>query len=100
MRNQRWKNTERKVADLLGGKRVPVTGRNRGDAPDIMHEILSPEVKDRKKLPGWIHDAMDQAEQSNEGHKIPIVVLHERGMKHEDDFVLMRIKDFVEGCLK
>jgi hypothetical protein len=32
-----WKQAERRIADLLGGQRIPVTGRQRGDTPDIEH---------------------------------------------------------------
>ena len=45
-----WKACERKVAALLGGKRVPVSGRARGHSPDIEHERLSIEVKSRKSF--------------------------------------------------
>ncbi len=33
MRN--WKACERRIAELLGGKRVPVTSRQGGDTTDI-----------------------------------------------------------------
>ena len=54
MPDRRWKQTERKVAALLGGQRVPVSGRGRGDAPDIDHTWLAVEVKDRASLPAWL----------------------------------------------
>ncbi len=47
MGDKRWKATERKIAALLGGRRVPVSGRGRGDAPDIARPWLALEVKDR-----------------------------------------------------
>jgi len=40
-----WKSQERYVAAMMGGKRVPVTGRDRGDVPDILHPSFSVEVK-------------------------------------------------------
>jgi hypothetical protein len=41
-------------AGFLGGQRMPVTGRQRGDTLDsIEHEALSIEVKSRKALPAW-----------------------------------------------
>jgi len=46
-----WKACERKVAALLGGARVPVSGRGGSNSPDIEHERLSIEVKSHKKLP-------------------------------------------------
>ena len=56
-----WKRTERRVASMLGGQRIPVSGRQRGDQPDIRHDTLSVEVKLRASLPGWLTDAMNQA---------------------------------------
>ncbi len=37
MPDKRWKATERRITALLGGKRVRVSGRGRGDQPDIAH---------------------------------------------------------------
>ncbi|GIV61536.1 MAG: hypothetical protein KatS3mg044_0402 [Rhodothermaceae bacterium] len=58
MPEKTWKAVERKVAERLGGRRVPVTGRSRGDAPDVAHAWLSIEIKHRARLPAWIEDAM------------------------------------------
>lgn len=90
-----WKRTERKIAAQLGGRRVPVTGRARGDAPDVAHDRLSIEVKHRVALPAWLHTAMSQAEQSvRQAEQLPIVVLHESGQRHAQDFVVLRLADF------
>lgn len=91
-----WKNTERQIARHLNGERVPITGRQRGSAPDIAHDWLSIEAKHREKLPGWLHDAMKQAEASKRGNQLPIVVLHEKGKRHRDNFVIVRLGDFVD----
>ena len=40
-----WKAEERHVARRMGGERVPVTGRGRGDAPDVRHPLFSVELK-------------------------------------------------------
>ena len=45
-----WKACERNVAEHLGGKRVPVSGRARGDAPDIEHPELTIECTSRRRL--------------------------------------------------
>lgn len=42
-----------------------------------------------------MHDAMAQAVLEAE-HRIPIVVLHEKQMKYEDSYVIIKIKDFKE----
>ena len=45
MKRSTWKAVERGFAEALGGRRVPVTGRSRGDAPDVAREKWSIEVK-------------------------------------------------------
>lgn len=92
-----WKAVERKVAAILGGERVPITGRARGSAPDIAHDTLSIEVKHRKSLPGWLHDAMDQALKSMKKGQRPVVILHEKGQKYEDCYCIVRLSDFIKG---
>lgn len=92
-----WKRTERELAKMLGGKRIPVTGRQRGETPDIDHPLYSIEVKHKKKLPEWLHDAHDQAVQSsNKRKKLPVVVLHETGKAHKNDYVVLQMRDFLE----
>lgn len=89
-----WKNVELAIARILGGSRVPITGRARGSAPDIDHEEYSIEVKHRQSLPSWIKDAMEQAEASNkDGDKLPIVILHEKHTQFENSFVMIRLKN-------
>ena len=89
-----WKACERKIAALLGGKRVPVSGRSRGDSPDIIHERLSIEVKNRRRLPAWIEDAMKQAELCTEDGKLPVAVFHQDGKKYRDALVMIRLSEF------
>lgn len=99
-RTSTWKSTEREIARRLGGERVPITGRNkRGDAPDVEHEWLSIEVKHRKKLPNWIADAMSQAQASQRGEQLPIVVLHENRQRFDDAYVVIRLQDFEDWFL-
>lgn len=49
-----WKAVERRVAEMLGGQRIPVTGRHNQETPDINHPKWAPEVKHRKMLPAWL----------------------------------------------
>ena len=90
-----WKKSERRVAELLGGTRVPVSGRGRGDAPDIAHPALCVEVKSRRTLPVWIKDALVQAEASAQDPQLPIAVLHEDGDRYAQALVVLRLDDFV-----
>jgi len=95
MSDKRWKATERRVARILGGRRVPVSGRGRGDAPDIAHAWLSIEIKDRATLPAWLLDALDQAEASATAEQLPVAVLHRAGDRHDAALVVLRLRDFV-----
>jgi len=92
-----WKACERKVAALLGGKRVPVSGRARGHSPDIEHERLSIEVKSRKQLPAWIEDAMNQAEACAKDTQLPLVVLHQDGQRYKEALIVMRLKNVLSS---
>ncbi|NPV08049.1 MAG: hypothetical protein HPY83_08815 [Anaerolineae bacterium] len=91
-----WKATERAVATRLGGRRVPITGRQRGDVPDVAHEWLSIEVKHRRALPQWLTEAMSQAVAAAGVSQLPCVVLHEAGSRHDGDLVVLRLGDFCD----
>ena len=91
-----WKSVERRVAEILGGIRVPVSGRQRGDSPDVLHPMFSVEVKHREKMPYWLFDAMIQDEASQRHGQIPLVVLHENGMSIPMSFAIVRLADLVE----
>ena len=94
-----WKACERRIATFLGGKRVPVSGRTRGDCPDIEHPTLSIECKSRKKLPAWIEDAMNQAEASAKDGQLAVVVLHQDRAAYSESLVVLRLRRFA-GHLK
>jgi len=93
-RRRAWKARERAVALEFGGRRVPVTGRSRGDAPDVEHHWLCIEVKAWENLPERVHDALHQAEACAVGDKLPIAVIVANGMATRDGMVVMRVKDF------
>jgi len=88
-----WKACERRIAKYIGGERVPITGRQRGDAPDIKHNWLSPEVKYRAKLPFWLHDAMNQAVAAKRGKQMPCVILCEKGQNTGNSYIIFRLED-------
>ena len=93
---KRWKRAERLIAGRLGGQRVPITGRQRGDVPDIQHPHYAIEVKTRQVFPGWIREAMAQAEAAKrDGQKLALSVLHEVGTRHDADLVVLSLRDFV-----
>ena len=65
-----WKAEERWWASKYGGKRVPVTGRQRGDAPDVAHPFFAFEIKYGKtNVPNRLVNALDQAAKSGQQTK-------------------------------
>ncbi|QXD17021.1 hypothetical protein GQ464_008840 [Rhodocaloribacter litoris] len=94
MPEKTWKAVERAVAARLNGRRVPVTGRSRGDAPDVDHDWLAIEIKHRTRLPAWIEDALRQAEAAAREDQLPVAILHQKGRDHGKDLVVLRLADF------
>ena len=88
----RGKAVERAIAKLLNGKRVGLFG-----GEDIQHPLFSVEVKSRKAFVarGW----MEQCEANNRDNKIPLLVVHETGRRHENDFVILKMSDFIQNIL-
>ena len=69
-----WKASERRIADILGGKRVPVSGRERGFAPDVEHDKFAIEHKYGKVLSTRFQTAIEQALAAAVGtDKLPLV---------------------------
>ena len=96
MTDKSWKATERAIAARLGGERCPVSGRQRGDVPDVAHQWLAIECKHRQTLPAWLKDAMAQARAAAHDGRLPVAVLHEGGSRHDGDLVVLRLADFVD----
>ncbi len=91
-----WKQAERRIAAILGGRRIPVSGLGRGDNPDIEHPTLSVEVKARASFPAWLEGALRQAEVSAARGKTPAVVLHPDRKPYRDALVVLRLSEFAE----
>jgi hypothetical protein len=97
---QRWKHVELELARMLGGERVPVTGRARGNVPDIRHQWLSIEVKSWTRIPVLVLKALAQAIactfRTGEEHKLPIAIIHQRGHTLRSAIVVMSLGDFMD----
>lgn len=96
-----WKSLERRLASLLGGERVPVTGRTgaRGqETPDITHPIFAIEVKHRANgLPAWCVAARTQAHASRKPHHVAeVAIIHAKSQRLEDSAVIMPLSDLLE----
>ena len=98
MGDKRWKRHERVTAAAFGGTRTGPAGEESRDVTvvDGAWAWLCIECKDRKKLAGYIHDGMSQARGNARDGELPVVVLHERGQRHADDYVCVRRDDFIK----
>ena len=69
-----FKGTERRVARVLGGRRVGHLG-----GTDVTAAWLAVECKHRKRLPAWLKSALSQARRNAEADQLAVCVLHEHG---------------------
>lgn len=100
MTDRAWKANERMIAKYIGCQRIPVSGRQRGDNPDLDHPHLACEVKLRKTIPAWLKDAMDQAQASKRRkNDMPVVIIRERGQRVEDALIVTTLGEFRERYL-
>ncbi len=86
MPTKTWKEHERRIAKLFGGRRVGPAGTA---TEDVEHPLYAIECKLRKRLPGWIKDAVAQAVGAAKRNKLPLVVLHETGRHWQNDLVVI-----------
>ena len=91
MADKTWKAVEREIARRLGGRRVGCTGQA---TADVETPWLAAEIKTRKLLPRWLLDAIEQAVGAADDGRLPIVVLHQKGHRHDNDIVVLRLGDF------
>lgn len=92
-RTATWKATERTLAKRLNGQRLGATGKANAD---VVAGHLSVECKHKRRLPGWLKDAVQQAARNAGEGQLAIVVLHEAGKRHDNDLVVVRLKDWQE----
>jgi hypothetical protein len=91
---QRGKQVEKEVAKRMGGKRVGILGKSDVELEESFknHPLYSIEVKSRLKAAciSWMNQAIRNCREG----KIPIVRLHIKGKKYEDDIVMITAKYF------
>lgn len=86
----RGKRHEREIAKRLGGIRMGTMG-----GEDIhMDTPWSIECKARKAFVAC--DWMEQAVDNSPAGKTPMVVVHVHGSRHDEDLVILRLKDWEE----
>lgn len=91
-----WKAIERWWALELGGRRVPVNGRQRGSAPDVEHDRYAIEVKAGKVMSPRLREGMQQAVLSAVNTtKIPLLcVTHSVAGRPSERYVVLRLEDW------
>lgn len=91
-----WKNAERRVAEDLGGKRIPVTGIDRHGA-DVVTPMFHVQVKLRKALPGWLWGWLSgiRSDAQPKG-KVGILILKKPRQRDNEGLVVMSYVDFVD----
>lgn len=89
LNRKRGKRTERAIAKKLGGRRLGILGKH-----DVELDDFAVEVKSRKVFAGekWIM----QSEKNAPKGKVAIVVVHLLNRNHDNDIVMMRMKDFMK----
>jgi hypothetical protein len=90
-----WKKTEREVAKMFGGRRIPVNSTENVKC-DVSTPVFSIEVKESDSLPNWLLEAIGQAQANCEIGKTALVVLHPKNSRHDKDLVVIEAKYFLK----
>lgn len=85
----RGKAAERDVAKRLGGKRIGIMG-----GEDVTTNDWSIEVKSRQSC--VVCNWMNQCIRNCPDGKTPMVVLHIHGKRHDQDLVVLRMRDYLD----
>lgn len=95
MPDKAWKAQERQIAALLGGVRLPNSGRGQ---PDVIAGNLAVQVKCTKALPAWLTAAVAQATRDAGPGQVPVVVVSEvRQGRRARRFVVLNLDSIVTG---
>ena len=86
------KSCERHVADLRGGKRMPIPSRALGNTPDVELPEFAIEYKSCRRLSALLQDVLSQAEASAKDSQLPVAHLHQDGRPLADSLVVLRLK--------
>jgi hypothetical protein len=91
-----WKAAERRIAEDLGGRRIPVTGIDRHGA-DVVTPMFHVQVKLRKALPAWLWAWLAGIRLDAGPHgRVGVLVLKKPRQDDTDGLVVMSYGDFVD----
>lgn len=94
MADKLWKAAERRLAALLGGRRIPVTGVDRHGA-DVESAMFAVQVKRRRSFPAWLDVWLSGiCASAKQRKKIGLLVLMTPGKHDKNAMVVMRLSDF------
>lgn len=94
MADKSWKAFERRIAKLLGGQRVPVTGLGRGDR-DVEAGPFYYQAKLRRSLPDWLFGWLDGIVCTAQANaKTGVLILKTPHMRDTDALVVLRFTDW------
>jgi hypothetical protein len=84
---KKGKQAEKAIANRLDGIRVGILG-----GEDVLTEQFTIEVKTRKKFVAlsWYQQAVKNAKKN----KIPLLIVHITNKHHDNDLVILSLKDF------
>ena len=94
MPDKSWKKFERRLAERVGGKRIPVTGER--DGADVIAGPFCYQAKLRRGLPSylrrWLSGIVAAGERS--GGATGVVIWKQPGEKVDDAVVVLRLADW------
>lgn len=93
MPEKRWKQLERHVAKLVGGRRIPVTGERHG--ADILSPMFAYQVKSRRSLPTWLWEWLSGIRHVAQEGQVGVLVLHQPGGAISESLVIVAMADWV-----
>jgi len=84
---KKGKRTEKAIAKRLDGIRIGILG-----GEDVLTDQFTIEVKTRKKFVAlsWYQQAVKNAKKN----KIPLLIVHISNKHHDNDLVILSLKDF------
>ena len=94
MVDRAWKKFERRLARRVGGRRVPVSGIERGSA-DVIAPLFCYQAKLRKGVPGylksWVHGIVAAGVRAG---SIGVVVWKAPHERDANSLVILRLRDW------
>lgn len=91
-----WKAYERRVAEDLGGHRIPVTGIDR-DGADVVTPLFNVQVKLRRSLPDWLWAWLGGIVGASVGTgRVGVLILRKPRQGDSDALVVLRYRDFCD----